>query len=146
MDWKKEAATTLRDYPARKSGIDRVLEQLEQVAADMTRIRSAAADSIPVSGGGGNRQEDALVGQIMKKGELEKCLASARAWCSTVDKALEVLTPKERRILDLMYVHRARGNVELLCEELHVEKSRMYELKDDAMRRFTLALYGCLDT
>ena len=40
------------------------------------------------------------------------------------------------------YMHPERGNVERLCGELGLEKSAVYDRREKALRRFTLALYG----
>lgn len=63
-----------------------------------------------------------------------------------MDGGLAVLDGEERLVLERFYIHRAKGNVERLCDELHLEKSRVYELKDKALRHFTIALYGLTET
>ena len=45
-------------------------------------------------------------------------------------------------ILDRFYIHPARGNAGRLCEELCMERANVYRRKDQALRRFTMALYG----
>ena len=60
--------------------------------------------------------------------------------------ALAVLDEEERHILDRFYIHRANGNVERLCDELHVEVATVYRRRDKALRHFTLALYGVVET
>lgn len=145
MDWKREAADKLRCYEARRTSLERAREEMRRLEGDMVRIRSAAADGTPVSGGTCGR-EDAMVSNITRRGELKVAMRTAAAWVRAVDGALAVLDEEERRTLDRFYIHRAKGNVERLCDELHLEKSRVYELKDKALRRFTLALYGVVET
>ena len=60
--------------------------------------------------------------------------------------ALAVLDDEERLILDKFYIHRAKGNVGDLCERLNVEQSTVYRKRDNALRRFTIALYGVTET
>ena len=111
----------------------------------MTRIRSATTDGTPVSGGTSTR-EDAMVNNIARREELKLAMKEARAWVKIVDSGLAVLDEEERHILDRFYIHRDKGNVERLCDELHLEKTRVYELKDKALRHFTMALYGVVET
>jgi len=40
----------------------------------------------------------------------------------------------------------AKGNVERLCVELYTEQSTVYRRKDVALRKFTIAMYGCLES
>ena len=62
-----------------------------------------------------------------------------------IEIALSLLGEDEQLALERFYIHRQEQHVERLCEELGYEKSRVYELKDRALRRFTIAMYGILD-
>lgn len=146
MNWKTEASYKLKDYQARKLAMDNIPAELRRLESASTRIRSATTDGTPVSGGGGNAREDALISNIVQREELKRRLREAKLWVATVDRALAVLDDEERRVLELFFINRAKGNVERLMEELHLEKTRVYELKDRALRRFTLALYGIVET
>lgn len=145
MDWKREAADKLKCYEAKLTSFERSRAELLRLEDEMTRIRSATTDGTPVSGGT-NTREDAMVNNIVRREELQLAVKEAKAWVKIVDSGLAVLDEEERHILDRFYIHRAKGNVERLCEELHLEKTRVYELKDKALRHFTLALYGVVET
>lgn len=145
MDWKREAADKLKYYEAKRTSLERAREEMHRLEDDMTRIRSATTDGTPVSGGTSTR-EDAMVNNITRREELKVAMREAAAWVKIVDGGLAVLDEEERHILDRFYIHRAKGNVERLCDELHLEKTRVYELKDKALRHFTLALYGVVET
>lgn len=145
MDWKREAMDKLKCYAAKSTSFDRAREELERLEIEKTKIRSATSDATPVSGGT-NRREDAMISNIVRREELKLAMKEARNWCRFVDSGLAELDAQERRILDLFYIHPAKGNVDRLCEELCLEKTRVYELKDKALRHFTLALYGVVET
>lgn len=146
MNWRKEAADKLKDYQARKKAVDNIQEEISRLKAESTRIRSAVTDSTPIHGGGGSTREDALLSNIALRDELKGRLQDTRRWLATVDRALAELTDEERLVLDRFFIHRAKGNVEILMEELHLEKTAVYEKKDRALRRFTLALYGAVES
>lgn len=145
MDWKREAVDKLRCYAARRAALAAIPEEIRRLEEDAAGIRAADLDRDPVSGGGSAR-EDRLLSNIAHREELARALKQARAWVDLVDGGLAVLDPEDRLVLDRFYIHRARGNVERLCEELHLEKSRVYELKDKALRNLTIALYGVTET
>lgn len=145
MNWKYEAVDKLKGYEAKRTSMERAREEMRRLEDDMTRIRSATTDGTPVSGGTSTR-EDAMVNNITRREELKVAMREAAAWVKIVDGGLAVLDEEERHILDRFYIHRAKGNVERLCDELHLEKTRVYELKDKALRHFTLALYGVVET
>lgn len=146
MDWKREAADKLKNYAAKSTSIGRVQQELSRLEADMASIKSSATDDLPVSGNSGITREDLLLNNIIRQGELKLARDEAQAWVEIMDSGLSVLDEDERIILDRFYIHRAKGNVERLCNELHLEKSRVYVLKDKALRHFTLALYGVVET
>lgn len=87
-----------------------------------------------------------MLSNIVHRDELKRRLKEARLWVSMVDKALAVLDDEERLVLDRFYTHPAKGNVGELCERLHVEQSTVYRKRDNALRRFTIALYGVTDS
>lgn len=145
MDWKREAADKLKCYEAKRTSLERAREEMRRLEDDMTRIRSATTDGTPVSGGTSTR-EDAVVNNITRREELKVAMREAAAWVKIVDGGLAVLDEEERHILDRFYIHRAKGNVERLCDELHVEVATVYRRRDKALRHFTLALYGVVET
>ena len=79
----------------------------------------------------------------MKK--LKTSLVYATDWVSKVERGLSALSDEDRLILDRFYINPAKGNVDRLCGELHLEKSTVYDRKDKALRRYTLARYGCVE-
>lgn len=144
MNWKQEAVEKLKDYEAKENCITSIPEEIRQLKAQYSAIRSATADGSPVSGGGAGR-EDMMLSNIVKREELARTLRQAAQWVRLVDAALEILTPEERLILDRFYIHPAKGNVDRLCGELGVEVAAVYRRKDAALRRFTLCLYGATE-
>lgn len=145
MDWKREAMDKLRQYAAKQEGARNTEAEIRRLEAQLTCIRSATTDSTPIRGGG-NAREDALINNIALRTELELALRDNRRWLATVERALNQLTPEERKILDRFYIHRSKGNPERLCEELHLERSQVYGRKNSALRHFTLLLYGITET
>jgi len=110
----------------------------------MQSIRSATADGNPVQGGGSGR-EDMYLSNIVQREELERSLEQAQKWVALADAGLEFLTEEERLILDRFYINPAKGNVERLCMELGCEQASVYRRREQAIRKFTLSLYGCLE-
>lgn len=145
MNCLKEAEEKLRDYNARKNGLQAATEEIARLQAKSTCIRSARTDGTP-SRGGGNRREDALADNISTRCELERARGDNETWLRIVENALRTLDDEERMILDRFYINRHRGHAERLAEELCVEKAQVYRKKDKALRHFALALYGVVET
>lgn len=144
MDWRSEAIEKLKGYEAHRQTLQGIPLELERLGAAYTGIRSAKLDGL--ARGGGNPREDAMLSNISRRDELERRLMDARLWVEIVDGGLSVLDDEDRLTLDLCYTHEAKGSIGELCERLNVETSAVYRRRDLALRRFTLALYGAIES
>ncbi len=138
------AINRLRDHSSRVVALDTIPEQIKTLELQYGAIRSATTDSEPVSGGT-NRREDMLVDNILKRETLRSNLEIAKREIEVTKRALAALSEDERRILELFYINRQHGYIDRLCDELCVERSRVYTLKDEALRKFCLATCGVVD-
>ncbi len=145
MDWKQEAADKLMQYEARRQSLENIPAEIKRLELDYRALRASVPDSIPGSGSG-SRREDAMLSNIVRREELARQLESARAWVALADGGLAALDEEDRLVLDRFYVHRHKGACERLCEELDREKAQVYRRRDRALKRFTLALYGGLES
>ena len=145
MNWKREAIDKLKNYEAHRQALENIPREIKRLESAYTGLRSASTENAPVSGGVGTR-EDCVLSNIVLRDELKRRLKEARLWTAKVDKALAVLGEEEKLVLDRFYTHPAKGNVGELCERLHVEQSTVYRKRDNALRLFTIALYGVTDS
>lgn len=146
MNWKREAVDKLKNYEAHKLALESLPKEIKRLESSFAGIRSATTDGTPVSGGGGSTREDVMLSNIVHRDELKRRLKEARLWVSMVDKALAVLSDEEKMVLDRFYIHQAKGAIEDLCGRLNIEKATVYRRRDNALRRFTIALYGVTDS
>lgn len=145
MNWKTEAVDKLKRYEAMKVALKNIPEEIARLKSAMGGIRSATADGTPVQGGGSGR-EDMLLSNIVQREELGKSLEQANLWVKETDRAMKVLTDEERLILDRFYIHPRMGAAEHLAGDLGLDVKTVYRRKDSALRRFTIALYGCVES
>lgn len=146
MDWKAEAIEKLQGYEAQRAAVDRIPRELERLEASYTGIRSAKLDRMPRSGSSASRREEAMVDNITRRDDLKRQLKEARLWVEIVDRGLSILDEEERMVLELLFIRKAKGNIDRLCERLFVEKSAVYHKRDKTLRRFTMALYGAVES
>ena len=144
MNWKYEAIDKLKQYEAKKQALKNIPEEIKRLESAMQSIRSATADGTSVQGGGSGR-EDMYLSNIVRREELERSLEQARKWVSFVDAGLEFVAKDERLILYRFYINPAKGNVERLCAELSCEQATVYRKREQALRNFTISLYGCTE-
>lgn len=144
-DWKPLAIQRLKAYETRKISLEQIKEQLNALDMQFTAIRAAKTDGEPISGTMSNRREEIMIDNIQKRDELKANYKIAKREIEVTEKGLEALTKEERRILELFYILRPYDHVGQLCEELNLEKTVVYNRKDKALRKFTMACYGVVD-
>lgn len=135
------AEEDLRLYSLKEKALQSLPEQIRALEYKYEAIRAASTDAIPISGGT-NRREDALIDNIAEREYKAAKYKEAEQFISAVNKALEALDDRERLILDRFYMHGSRHNLDRVMDELHLEKSQVYKIKDMAMYKFTHAYYG----
>lgn len=145
MNWKREAIDKLKNYEAHQEALTNIPKEIKRLESAYAGIRSATTDGTPVSVGG-NTREDSMLSNIVHRDELKRRLQDARLWVAQVDKALTILTDEERLVLEKLFIHPMKGTITSLSEQLDVDKTTVYKRRDSALRRFTIALYGAVET
>lgn len=146
MDWKAEAIEKLQGYDSQRQAIDLIPLELERLGADYTGIRAAKVDGMPRAGSSASTREDAMISNITYRDELKRRLKEARLWVEIVDGGLSTLGEEDGLVLEYLFIHPAKGNIDRLCERLNVDKSTVYSRRNNALRRFTIALYGVVES
>lgn len=144
MDWKKAAAEDLRRYKAQKESLDNIQERIAILEEQFTGVKGATLDKVPSRGGGSN-YEDKMINNIVERERLKLTYVVCSKLVRLIEKGLEGLSEKERRVLELFFISPARGNVERLMEELGYEKAQIYRIREDALYKFTIKMYGLID-
>lgn len=145
MNWKNEAMEKLRRYDTMRQALRNIPEEIERLKAEATLLRGSSTDKVFVRGSG-NRNEDAWINNIVQRQELEQTLTQVRRWLSIADRGLMALDDDQRLILQRLYLYPQKGAVERLCIELGLEQSSVYRKRDQALHRFTAAIYGFLES
>ena len=145
MNWRNEAMEKLRRYDIMRQALRNIPDEIERLKAEATILKSVSANSMFVLGGGG-RQEDARINNIIQRQELEQTLRQVRQWLAVTERGLLALDEEQRMILQRLYLYPQKGAMERLCMELGLEQSSVYRKRDQALHRFTSAIYGFLET
>lgn len=141
MNWKNEAIERLSKYTAMSRAIDNIPIEIQRLEQDSVSLRGVRTDKV-CRASSPSRQDDVLIGNIIKQELLHRNYENARMWVRSTDRALSVLSQEEKTILERMYINPQRGVVSLLCQELGMEQSSIYRKRDQALYHFTIALYG----
>lgn len=141
MNWQKEAINDLRCHEKRKAALESLADEIRELRGRTYGSSSPAADAVPVQGGSSTAEERwiAAIDELERKKEVYR-LTKRRV--EAVERGLAELDEQQRDILEAFFINRVQGHVQALAEKYHVEQSRVYQMKDQAVRDFTLARYG----
>ena len=145
MNWKNEAKEMLRKYDTMRIALINIPAEIKRLEIEFQSIRSSRTDGTPVDGGGSKR-EDAILNNIIERQELERALLSAELWVQSTERALEALSKEDQLILYRMYIKPEKYAVDRLSEEIGVDNSSIYRRQNRALRQFTIAFYGAIET
>lgn len=145
MYWKYEAIENLKDYSAKKASIQNLTDEIMELTAKRGSIRSATADGIAVKGGGSGR-EDAMINNMVRLDKLQENLHDTEQFIARMDRGLDFLELDENELLVRFYIEPEKHVAEHFADELGIDVKTVYHRKDRALRKFTIAMYGCIES
>lgn len=145
MNWKQEAIEKLEQYDAKKQSLRSIPTEIDRLESLARQIRGSRTDGIAVRSSSGGR-EDMLLNNIIQREELNWSLEQAQKWVGLVESGLGVLNDEDRLILDRFYIRSEKGAADRLAGDLCMDVKTVYRRKDAALRRFTIALWGCVES
>ena len=137
--WKAFAIDELTIYPAKKEALTSIPERIRELKSEFASLGSPSADKISVQGGGGN---DKAMNNIVQREKLACSLAEAVRFTSRVERCLTILTDEEKEILTRCFIHPEKGAVERIANARGLDKSTVYRMREEALWKFTVAMYG----
>lgn len=138
------AIDDLRKYNSRKESLINIPERIQALRLDRESVR-AVSDSTPVQGGG-SRAEDRVINSLCNEEHLRLAYKSNKHLVAVTERALATLTDTERLVLERFYIARPKDYIEVLKIETNYEKTRIYEIRDEALRKYAMAAYGAVET
>lgn len=141
MNWKNEAKQELRMYGSLKASIDNIAERMSWIDSQMTSLKSAAAGTTPVQGGG-NKYEDRLLDLIVQKQRLKLTLDADKIRLELIERGIAELNETEKTVAMKFAQYRSGEAVEILTGLLYLERAQIYRIWDQALYRYTIAEYG----
>lgn len=145
MKWEKEMECKLKEYPYKRNALFNLEDRINYLNSTMYGLGASYRDREPVQGGG-NKAESQYINRIVEKMELEKNLENIRNDLEWIEKGLECLDPIEKKVIDSFYLTEYKVSKEKLAQEMGYNKQHLYKIKDQAIYKMTLHLYGCLTT
>lgn len=144
MNWQKEAINDLRCHEKRKAALESLADELRELRARTYGTSSPAADAVPVQGGS-STAEGRWIDVIDELERKKEAWRITKRRVDAVERGLAALDEQQREILEAFFINRVQGGADYLTEKLHLERTRVYELREVAIRDFTMARYGVVD-
>lgn len=132
MNWREIAKEDLKQFSLMKAGRDHNNERIKDLDERIARL---AEKPTRVS-------EDKILDCKSKREKLQLNNNAVERLLNSITESLELLTPTERLVLTRMYISNEKGALNQLCGELNYEKSRIYQIKNEALRKFAVAMYA----
>ena len=135
MDWKASAIEDLRKYNYIKIGIMNSSDKLRciEALAEHGRLNSGRHSTSP---------DSRLIDAIVECEKLRNNIKISKELAKAIERGLDALSEKERCVLHEFYMQEADVNMLKLKEKLGYETRSVYRLRDRALEKFTLAMYG----
>lgn len=141
MNWENEIKERLYKYPKRKCAIANLKERILYLEDAMTAVKPVTMDKVPLRDGG-TKHEDVMINNMMELADLKINLRFCEREVAEIDKALKILTDTEYRVIELFYLTLYRTSIQRISEELTYEKSQVYNIRNAAIKKLTIYLYG----
>lgn len=130
----------LKKYYSVRGTIGDISLQIEEINGRLTS--TTARYGIDPVQGGGNGVEENYLNNLAKKALLEKNNEDNIKLVEDVEEALKVLSEKEEDIVLTLFASGKRGMAEKLAEKYHYDKSYIYRIADDGLKRISYKLFG----
>ncbi len=144
MDYRVLAQEELKSLPMLASASANTAIELEEVKIKLRSVKNRN-NSHAESHKGASAGDERMLALKSQKDELQLRLRETRLRLNRIDRALDVLSDEERRLLTECYVIR-ENTPEDIMEVIGVEKSSFYRMRGEALERFTRAMFGVILT
>ena len=140
--WIKLAIDQLKEIELKRQSLINVQERIANLKPELSSVRATAASLAPAAGGELNKQESWIIDCIALERELQNSERQLKIEIKSFDRAWENLTEEEKLVLESFYINRSKDYIDRLCEMFCCEKTKVYQMKDEALYKFTMQLYG----
>ena len=135
MDWKACAADDLRRYRYLKIGILNSREKLAAMEKKAKLSRANIKTSLLSS-------DDNDLDTLIEYERLKQNMKMSDLLAKLIERGLSSLSEEEKTVLDKCFINGGKRNLTSLTQTLGYEQRSLYRLRDRALKKFTLSMYG----
>lgn len=141
MKWRDMAIQDLRRYRGLVNGIKNIKERIEIMELKAQDVRISKITNMPHSNNS-NTSQDVILDNLVLKEKLKMLLVADVKLVTIFERGLGALSKQERIVLYDFYIDRQLNHIQKLEDKLHLEQAQIYRIKDKAIYKFTLNMYG----
>ena len=142
MKYTDRLIPELKTLQEKREALENIPEKIKILEMRYSALRSSRTDAEPLSGSSISRREDDMIGNIAERDALQGDYEVTEREVNWLESALHTLTDAEQLVLDRAYINRRNGYIDLLCDELGYEKTRVYEIRNHALIKLARTLFG----
>ncbi len=136
MDWKICAIDDLRRYKHVKVGILNSKDRLSVVNGIINDLRKQSDKK------GRSLRDTKLLDAVMEAKLLRRNISAAESTMRIVERGLDSLSDDERALLEKFFMQSHPKSASSISKELGYSLRSLYRARDQALEKFTLAMYG----
>lgn len=144
MDYKEIVVQKLRTHVDRAASLPQLEDRIKELRAKKGNTSAPVTDGV-LRRGGSSKIEDRYISDMATMAELERNYRIASGEVDRVNRALQALDDTERRVLSALCIQHRKNAIFDVCEELCYERSHIYRIRDRAIRRMALRMYGLIE-
>ena len=90
----------------------------------------------------GKRTDTNIINALVEASRLRRNIATTEHLTKLVERGLTSLSDEEKRVIERFYMSSTPLPIRTLSEELGYEPRTLYRIRDRALEKFTIAMYG----
>jgi len=140
--WQKLTIERLREIDLKRQAYGNLLGRLTFLEDELQKVKGPVLSTTPVQGGMLNKEEERRLNNISLRVELTTNAQKLKREIDDFEFAWEGLSEYEQLVLTLFFIAPQRDCVKRLSEQLGCEARKIYYLRNEALYKLTVLLYG----
>lgn len=142
MNWQDEAIRDLQSYNTLKDAQESIKLKMLALNEMSKALKSTNYKTDKVQGGKINAAEETVLNNIAERQRLSMVFNANEILIKRIDKGLKSLSYEEKTVLQDLFINCKKNAVLELSRKLAYEKTKIYNLRNNALKKFTMGMYG----
>jgi|GEM_PF-401205 len=146
VDYLKASVRLLQRKRMIKTAMQALQSQIDFLEEELTACRESSYESMRDGDAQTSDMEDRRLAIHARLDEVRSRFRALHEQMEQIERGYSVLTPYQQDVLDTFFATEERYCADKLCERYYKERSQIYRDRKKAIQRFSLAVFGCMET